>query len=522
MTGIPTPEKGLSIGAQSSADSGYSVAVQKTKLTKRIFLPYPVTEEALGDAELCAVIAHKQVGDKYLHKADYLPIDIDSKDLRKSAKTAAAVIDFSKTVHHVPGGAIRAYASGGKGFHLLIDKSVFGTAFDKLAHCLPTAFKAFAQYIVEAISADDADSTGHATVDMALYAGKTCQMLRRANILRENGFYKVPVSHDEVRAVRDAVDAEASYRALCSVPRPENWCAEVVEVPGLGDLFKRLAFDAVEKQEARVKAAKLLCAEPMDANEILGAKIVDNMVAALLHVGPDGQRVWADIADYRVWSKVAMAFDYVGCVHDCVAYAHQGFMQVSQASTGWTGPSAVYKRLDSIKHDEAQAHVTELYVFQRMRGTLFRDPNPTAKRGYKDQRNARDVLAEVVAEADKAKQRAMLLDELTVAAYEACKLAKWNELCAQVDDVAREHAVKREFSNLHKEFQAESGNVKEDDLTADARFLKWIQTVATFCMDTSDVECIIIEGEAFDLDGGAWLPKLADLWIRTTSGEVAA
>lgn len=114
MTGIPSPGKGESIGAESGADTGYLKAAQQTKTSKRIFLPYPVTEEALGDAELCAVVAHKQVGDKYLHKADSFGMDIDDKDVRKSAKTAVAATDFLKTVHHVPVGAIRAYASGGE------------------------------------------------------------------------------------------------------------------------------------------------------------------------------------------------------------------------------------------------------------------------------------------------------------------------------------------------------------------------------------------------------------------------
>lgn len=513
------PVKGY-IGAELRAPAGSRLAYQTEDFGRRSFADCPVALDAISDARLTAVFAHRQEGDQWYHWGD-LWFDVDDKDLRKSAKTAAAIINVLVGLG-VPLESIHCYQSGGKGYHIRVPIETFGPDAHELTHCLPTAFKAFTQYIVEAINADDTDGTGHATVDLAVCAGRTAQMLRLPNIPRQNGFYKVPVSHDEVRAVRDAVDAVAMYQAFCSAPRAENWKAEVNEVTGLGDLLKRLALEAVEKQEARVKAAKLLCTEPVDANEITGMKHIDNMVGKILHVGPDGKAFLDELRDYPTWSKVCMAFDYVGCVYDCVAYAHQKFMEISRQAPGWTGPAAVYKRLDSIKHDDAKSHITHRWVFSQHRSDGYKDVNPTAREAYKDKRNARNRLDDVIIEKDKAKQRAMLLDELTVAAYEGCKLSGWHELCAQVDDVAREHHTKREFDKLHREFKAESGNVTDDDLKSDAKFLKWIKTVATFCMDTDGIECIIIDGEAFDLDGGAWLGKLADLWIFTTGCDEVA
>lgn len=362
-----------------------------------------------------------------------------------------------------------------------------------------------------------------AIIDMALYAGKTGQMLRLPNIQRSNGFYKVPVSISEVRAVFESDDPLKVYQGLCATPRVERWCADVREVKVLGEFFKRLAIESQAREEARIRDAKARYTEPTEPNEILGAKIIENMVGKIRHVGPDGKSMMDEMGSYEFWSKVAMAFIYVGCVYDCLAVAYDAFMRLSRDAPGWTGPAAVYKRLDSIKHDEATSHITHRWVFSQRKGDGYKDVNPTGRESFKSPRNARDVLAEVVAEPDKAKQRAMLLDDLTVAAYEACKLSGWHELCAQVDDVAREHHTKREFDKLHRDFKAESGNQSEDDLKSDARYLKWVQSVAKFCMDTDGIECIIIDGEAFDLDGGAWLPKLADLWITTTGGdEVAA
>ncbi len=103
------------------------------------------------------------------------------------------------------------YASGGKGFHVILPRECFMTKPPKtgMTH-LPAIYK------------EMAFSLAVESMDFRVYTGRKGRMFRCANIKRPNGLYKVRISYDELCTLVDIADkeaAEAAYREMCSAPR---------------------------------------------------------------------------------------------------------------------------------------------------------------------------------------------------------------------------------------------------------------------------------------------------------------
>lgn len=154
------PAKGY-IGAELRAPAGFKLAYQTQDFGRRSFVDCPVALEAISDARLTAVFAHRQDGDQWHHWGDML-FDVDSKDIKESSETVLKIVDFLQTNYGVPGDSIHIWASGSKGYHLRLPASLFGDVFSELTHSLPVACKAFARHVIEGISGHNDKAGGAA------------------------------------------------------------------------------------------------------------------------------------------------------------------------------------------------------------------------------------------------------------------------------------------------------------------------------------------------------------------------
>ncbi|MFC1831569.1 hypothetical protein ACFL0S_06070 [Thermodesulfobacteriota bacterium] len=155
-----------------------------------------------------------------LRKGD-LVIDLDdAEDPSRALTEAILVINHTEEVYGTPADAWRAWVSGGKGFHLLLDARWLG--LEKASVLLPKYFK---KVVVEELIVP----LDLKTVDTSIYNMKSGKPLRRENIKRENGRYKVPITIEELLH-----EPSADLLALADKPRQiDDEPAEPAVVPGL-------------------------------------------------------------------------------------------------------------------------------------------------------------------------------------------------------------------------------------------------------------------------------------------------
>lgn len=144
---------------------------------------------------------HKEsVSDDALYQGP-LYIDIDNDDIKKSIKIAIKVLK-KLTKNGVKDNQIQLWASGKRGFHIMIPMNVFTK--DVPLRKLPLTYK----YMLGSMKLLE-------MIDHTVYSHGRGRMWRVANKQRiDNGAYKVGITADELRAM-----TEETYAALCSQPR---------------------------------------------------------------------------------------------------------------------------------------------------------------------------------------------------------------------------------------------------------------------------------------------------------------
>ena len=179
------------------------------------------------------------------------PLYFDLDDATSPASTAIYAKQLVKKLEEngVFPAQLEIYASGGKGFHILVPRECFmakppkgGLAF------LPAIYK------------EMAFSLAVPSMDFRVYTARRGRMFRQQNVLRPNGLYKVRISYAELEslvAIPDKAEAEAAYKELCSAPRRsidiESDTPELAT--GMLALFDQ-AKAKVSKAAARNKKAK--------------------------------------------------------------------------------------------------------------------------------------------------------------------------------------------------------------------------------------------------------------------------
>ena len=125
--------------------------------------------------------------------------DIDCKDLKLAILSAIALVMKLRDLG-VPDGAIEVFASGSKGFHIVVKESVFSSG--RALKGLHTIYKEMALelYVIG--------------IDFQVYSGGRGVCWRLPNIQREDGKYKVPITVDELMDM-----TPEWYQQLVSTPR---------------------------------------------------------------------------------------------------------------------------------------------------------------------------------------------------------------------------------------------------------------------------------------------------------------
>ncbi|MGD2092368.1 MAG: hypothetical protein PVH61_39740 [Candidatus Aminicenantes bacterium] len=124
--------------------------------------------------------------------ACYLPIDIDSKDLLRAQYTARNMIKFLCSELGANSKSVLAYFSGSAGFHLMIDKRIFGKV--EPSENLHVTFSILREKLAE---------KSHADKDTVDFSIKDKMRLWRVpcTINQKSGLYKIQLTLEEVFAL---------------------------------------------------------------------------------------------------------------------------------------------------------------------------------------------------------------------------------------------------------------------------------------------------------------------------------
>lgn len=211
--------------------------IQETSEKKSGWKPCPDDarwSETIATAPMTTVLAVGQMIEYAENDEDFdtkslryrgpLYFDIDSQDISSSIQSAIELCSHLMA-EGVQKQDIQLWATGKKGFHILIDQRVFGQGKTKCFIALPWIYREMAQALfVE-------------NLDMVVYSGGRGRMWRTPNIQRENGKYKVPLTFDELEQL-----TPEKYDKLCSQPREMEY-----KFSGMAALNLTLMFDRAQK-----------------------------------------------------------------------------------------------------------------------------------------------------------------------------------------------------------------------------------------------------------------------------------
>jgi hypothetical protein len=245
-----------------------------------------ITEEADTEQQAIAAGARKltmlsvsEAIDETTDRADLsykgpFNADIDNKhDLMEAARSTQALV--SKLLDlQVPEQAIQVYASGSKGFHVIVPESVFSSG--RALKNLPAIYKEMALelYVLG--------------MDFQVYSGGRGTCWRLPNIQRDNGKYRVPITLEELFSFK-----EHHYDQFVSNPR-------ILPAPVIDPSERAHGMEALMERAKKKVRAKPAQPEP----------IADDRLAEFKEEPP---ACVVDLADYKVkasrnFNEVALQF----------------------------------------------------------------------------------------------------------------------------------------------------------------------------------------------------------------------
>lgn len=177
----------------------------------------------------------------------YFDLD-DASSPASTAKFAKELVDKLEGLG-VPARQLEIYASGGKGFHVIVPEDCYMTKPPKAGMVnLPAIYKEMAFEL--AVTA----------MDFRVYTARKGRMFRRHNVQRPNKLYKVRISAEELENladVEDSAEAETLYKEMCSEPRKIlDVDSDMPELaPGLMALFDQCK-TKVTKASSKTKKRK--------------------------------------------------------------------------------------------------------------------------------------------------------------------------------------------------------------------------------------------------------------------------
>jgi len=151
--------------------------------------------------------------------ADWIPIDIDSRDLAEAHETARDALNQLAVRYDVEINELRIFFSGAKGFHILIPAEMLG--YEPSPH-LPAVFKELVSGLFDDF-----------TIDLSIYDSQ--RLLRLSNTINsKTGLYKIPLTAAELLNLETVKILD-----LAKTPREVIFVTEVSKNDSLRELFKK-------------------------------------------------------------------------------------------------------------------------------------------------------------------------------------------------------------------------------------------------------------------------------------------
>lgn len=253
------------------------------------------------------------------------PLYFDLDDAESPASTAVNAVQLiAKLIEQgVLASMLRIYASGGKGFHILVPEECFLTKPPKAGMVLlPAIYKEMAFNLA-------VDS-----LDLRVYTARKGRMLRQQNVKRPNDQYKVSISFEELSSIaelasEDKDEAELLYKKFTSAPRVEDTPDKPELAMGLLALFDLCKSRVSKAMASRKKAKPVVLPENLPSFD------------ALLR----GEGIKEDVGYHQIAMQVAITAHARGMSKAALLEAAQGLFE-NHHSDGYRYNTASKRKLE--------------------------------------------------------------------------------------------------------------------------------------------------------------------------------
>lgn len=220
---------------------------------------------------------------------------------------------------------VQLYASGGKGFHVVIPMELFIEKPSSAGYTfLPAVYKEIAQELYVD------------TLDMRVYTARRGRMFRTENVLRTNGKYKVQLSVEQARSITPEL-----YDEVTSAPGNGWQLTPPVFNPELALLFA--------KAREKVKAA-ITKRRSSKADEKLVAQFAGSFPASMQMVGR-GENVREGVGFQKIATQIAITASTLGQTEQQMLDTCEGLIQNHQSDgTRYNTPQKRRKELLRMYH----------------------------------------------------------------------------------------------------------------------------------------------------------------------------
>ena len=200
---------------------------------------------------------------------------------------------------------VQIFASGGKGFHIVVPMAMFVEKPSTAGYTfLPAIYKEMAQELYVD------------TLDMRVYTARRGRMFRTENVLRSNGKYKVQLSVEQARSITPEL-----YDEWTSQPGDGWQLLAPVFNPALALLFTK-ARDRVKDAISKRRSSK--------ADEKLVAQFQGQFPSSLQMVGR-GENVREGVGFQKIATQIAITANTLGQTEEQMLETCEGLIQNHQS-----------------------------------------------------------------------------------------------------------------------------------------------------------------------------------------------
>lgn len=230
--------------------------------------------------------------------ADWMPIDIDAKDLVQAQDQARELIERLED-YGIDRNTCRYYFSGSKGFHIMIPSGVMDASPDPMIH---KRFRKVAQYLTKGL-----------TIDTGIY-DKT-RLFRLPNTINsKSGLFKVELYDFQV--------AHGTLKDIFELAEKPGERLDIEEdydvVPELAELFHE-PIEVNTSRENNGKTATYICMQTMMAKGVPDGERNNGAIRVASHLQKHGLNptmVWTALDEWNKRNDPPMENDRLELVYD--------------------------------------------------------------------------------------------------------------------------------------------------------------------------------------------------------------